>query len=285
MFLAIGVGIFTTVLMFVTVTPGIWAKMVMGALGASVVLFSVRALAKKKNGLYLLIAVLMTFSDVSLYLSLTAEQSHQVASENDPELKRLQRATDEARGDLSELIAQQDEANSRATLDALALQIAEARSDLRAAKDAEANYNPNHETAVNASELFMAIPTAITSGSLGRWMTLVFASLVAIILQLTIVATVTATVRSVKRGEATAKPKSKGKTKTKKVTTTDPPATEAEIDQFVSDAFRLGQDGIVAHPSVVARETGMSATRAKILFTKALDAGKIKPREQKEGTA
>jgi hypothetical protein len=96
MFLAIGVEVFTVILMFVTVTPDPWSKIVMGTLGAAIVLFSVRALAKRKRGLWWLIAIVIVFSDISLLLSLTDSQIHQVSAQDDPALKRLQKATDDA---------------------------------------------------------------------------------------------------------------------------------------------------------------------------------------------
>lgn len=194
MFAAIIVSLGTVTLTFVIITPDILIyRVIMGTMGAILVLFSPRALAKRKFGLWRWIAVLIIFAEVSTVLTMTDTQSHDATGpvKTDTVLEHLQGATKKAQDNLTKLIDQQATAQTRATLDALADQIKTATELLRQATDRETRYVPAGSTSVGGIDplkLFMAIPVAIVGTSdmapmdrFSRWMTLIFALIVAIV--------------------------------------------------------------------------------------------------------
>lgn len=201
---AIIVSLGITVLGFVAITPDILAfRIVMGSMGGILVLFSPRALAKKKFSLWIWIAALIVFFEVSTVLTMTATQSTEsITHRVDPIQIQLHQATVDAQRNLTDIIAQQKEANNRTTLDALAKQFDLLTSIYNQAAERESRYVSKGSTervGIDPNKLFMAIPTAIMSLSLARWMTLVFSLIVAIVFQAVIKATVTATIKSIKR--------------------------------------------------------------------------------------
>lgn len=205
------VGIATTVYLAINIMPDVWSKAVMAIFCGALPLISARFLIKKRMAFFWMTVCLIVFSDVSMVLSLTETQSHALVTaksdETPPALKRLQDATDKAQATLDDLLAQQAAAKNRVTLDNLNEQIKGdngAQKALAAAKAAEAAWkDPSAAIAdrVNSHDVFMAIPTALASLDLSRYMTIVFALLVAVVYQGTLIASVKATIKAVKRGE------------------------------------------------------------------------------------
>lgn len=206
LWLTVAVGIATTAFLSVSITPDLWSKIVMGIFGGGLPLISVRFLIKRRMAFFWMTASLIVFSDVSMVLSLTASQSSEFtvkSGDTDPALKRLQAATDDAQKGLDELIAQQREAQTKSFLDNLAIQIATATDSRDKARATEQAWKPTESrSTVDSHAVFMAIPTALVSWDLSRWMTLVFAFLVATVYQGTVMSTVAATVRSIRKAEA-----------------------------------------------------------------------------------
>lgn len=202
----VAVGIATTAYLSVSITPDLWSKIVMGIFGGGLPLISVRFLIKQKMVFFWMTACLIVFSDVSMVLSLTASQSSaftQTTKTADPALKRLQEATNDAEAVLSELLAQQREAHTKAFLDNLAAQIQTATDSRDKARATEQAWKPAESRGtVDSHAVFMAIPTAVVSGDLSRWMTLVFALMVATVYQGTVISTTAATVRHILKAEA-----------------------------------------------------------------------------------
>lgn len=211
MYAAVLVGIATTSYLSVSITPDLWSKIVMGIFGGGLPLISVRFLIKKKVRFFWMTVCLIVFCDVSMVLSLTASQAHdaKVQASGDDQtpapLKRLQNATDDTQKGLDELLVQQKEAQTKAFLENLKEQIRTATASRDAAQAREAAWVPvakADEIKVSSADVFMAIPAALFSLNLSRYMTLVFALLVAIVYQGTVIATVNATVKQVRRDEA-----------------------------------------------------------------------------------
>lgn len=205
MFAAIIVSLGTVTLMFVVITPDVFGyRVVMGSMGFILVLFSPRALAKRKFKLWVWIASLIVFSEVSTVLTMTDSQSQDANTTVvviDPVLKHLQDNTKTAQDNLTNIIDQQAKAQNRVTLDSLASQFTLLTSIYNNALAMENAYHGTGKAAsggIDPKKLFMAIPTAIFSGDLSRYMTLIFSLIVAVVFQLVIRATVTDTVKHIK---------------------------------------------------------------------------------------
>jgi len=240
MYAAIVVSLGTITLMFVVITPDILIyRIVMGAMGAILVLFSPRALAKNKIGLWKWIACLIVFAEVSTVLTMTDTQSHESKTETaitvDPVLQSLQNSTKTAQDNLTKNIDQQAAANNRITIDGLVEQFGTLTAIYNAAVARESAYRPagTSQGGIDPNKLFMAIPTAIFSLELARYMTLAFSLIVAILFQLVIKSTVTATVKQIKREgteKAPGKKKSPRKQRKPKIESAEPkPITEEDF--------------------------------------------------------
>lgn len=208
------VGIATTSYLSASIATELWSQIVMGILGGGLPLISVRFLIKRKLRFFWLTVGLIVFADTSFILSQTAGQAVQVVAQTSnvtapPALTRLQKASDDAQGSLDELLRQQAEAKTRGTLDNLDGQIQAATISRDDARRFEREWKPETTVSarVNSNDVFMAIPAAISSGVLSRWMTLIFAALVAFVYQGTVIATVGAVVKQAKRESAEGKPK------------------------------------------------------------------------------
>lgn len=237
---AILISLGTVTLMFVVITPDILIyRIVMGTMGAILVLFSPRALAKNKIGLWKWIACLIVFAEVSTVLTMTDTQSHEAMTEAsvtvDPVLQSLQNSTKTAQDNLTKNIDQQAAANNRITIDGLVEQFGTLTAIYNAAVARESAYRPAGTTqgGIDPNKLFMAIPTAIFSLELARYMTLAFSLIVAILFQLVIKSTVTATVKQIKRDgaeKALGKKKPPRKPRKQKTEPTEPkPITEEDF--------------------------------------------------------
>ena len=223
------VGIATTSYLSVSITPDVWSKIIMGIFGGGLPLISVRFLIKKKMRLFWTTVCLIVFCDVSMVLSLTASQAHESIGTPSGEdqtpapLKRLQKSTDAAQKNLDTALEQQAIAKTRGTLDNLDEQIKAMTASRDEARKQEAAWTPTtRQDVVSSHDVFMAIPVALASLDLSRYMTLVFALLVAIVYQGTVFATVKATVRSMEKTPAVAKKARKRIRATKKAATATP---------------------------------------------------------------
>ena len=117
----------------------------MGSMGAILVLFSPRALAKRKFGIWRCIAALIVFAEVSTVLTMTDNQSTATTTETvavDPVLASLQVSTKTAQENLTKNIDQQAVANTRATIDGLVEQFKILTDIYNAAVDRESSYRP-----------------------------------------------------------------------------------------------------------------------------------------------
>jgi hypothetical protein len=217
MFAAILVSLGTVTLMFVVITPDLLIfRIIMGTMGAILVLFSPRALAKRKFGLWRWIAVLIVFAEVSTVLTMTDTQSQDSDSVGkiDPVLSHLQAATNTAQDNLTKFIDQQATATTTAFLTSLKEQIAVSTQVLQEAKRAETDYRPAGQVSgIDPNKLFMAIPSAIISLQLARYMTLAFSLIVAVIFQAVVFATVNATVKQIKRVDTEKAPRKRKRTR------------------------------------------------------------------------
>jgi hypothetical protein len=209
MIAAIIVSLGTITLMFVVITPDILIfQIVMGSMGAILVLFSPRALAKRKFGLWRWIACLIVFAEVSTVLTMTDTRSQEATTTEavtvDPVWKAYQDATKTAQDNLTDLIGQQHAATTKDFLETLKGQIAIATVIYQTAFAAQASYRSAGpaQVGIDPNKLFMAIPSAIASGQLARYMTLVFSIIVAIVFQAVIFATVTNTVKQIRRADS-----------------------------------------------------------------------------------
>ncbi len=230
LFATILVGIATTSYLCFNIAPEGWGGWVMAFFGGMIPLLSARFLIKGKKGFFRLTAAVIIFADVSMVLSLTAGQAHvaevsAVADKATPqELKRLQDASDKAQSTLDQLIVQQRDAKTVAFVQILDGQIVDARADRDKAQAEERAWKPVESAAVkvNSHDVFMAVPTAVMSLDLSRWMTLAFAFIVAFIYQGTVVATVAATVKRAKSEARVGAPKVKRRRKPKPVDSSSP---------------------------------------------------------------
>ena len=224
MYGAVLVGISTSAYLAFSIMPDIFSKVIFAVFCGGLPLISVRFLIKRRMRFFWISVVLIVFSDVSMVLSLTASQAHEItvqASGDDQTpapLQRLQKATDAAQKGLDELVAQQSTAQTKAFLDILSEQIKTATTSRDEAQKREAEWIPavlESKGVVSSHDVFMAIPIALISLDLSRYMTLVFALLVAIVYQGTVINTVSATVRTIRREEAKPTPKKKHRARAK----------------------------------------------------------------------
>ena len=230
------IGICTTSYLSASITPDLWSQVVMGIFGGGLPLISVRFLIKKKFRFFWMTVGLIVFSDVSMVLSLTEGQSRayvaESSTETPKELTRLQDATNAAQTTLDGLTTQYGQAQKRDTLAELDKQIGSARDDLRTAQNAERSWKPVATgLKINSHSVFMAIPTAITSNDLSRWMTLVFALFIAVVYQGTVISTTQATIKNVKRSEGKIVRHRRKRGPNKPKTAEPIPATEEDFRQ------------------------------------------------------
>lgn len=237
------IGIATTFYLFASITPELWSQIVMGVLGGGLPLLSVRFRVKKKVRFFWLTVSLIVFCDVSMLLSLTASQSHGVeaAVQDDgkvpPALARLQKDADDAQATVKELLRQQDQAKTVEFVQILQPQMAAAIASRDAAQRLAREWKPAESSTsarVNSRDVFMAIPDALFSLRLERYITMILGLLVAIVYQGTVIATVAATVKQAKRADSEgAKPKRKRQARKKaEAAPADLPATPAPAGPF-----------------------------------------------------
>lgn len=234
MAVAVLVGIGTTTLMFVSVSPDPWSATIMASLAVVLVLYSVRAIVKRRRAFWWLMASMIVFCDVSTFLTITEVKETAIVQTTDTTKTRLEAATDKAQGTLDNLLAQQQAANSKAHLDSLATQIERAQKALDSAKAEERAYRPSHETrGFDPTRLFMAIPNAVVSLRLDRIMTLIFALIIACALQAGILSATNATLKNVKRNErdqTRAAAKGKGRSRAKRAAAVRPEQPTEPVD-------------------------------------------------------
>lgn len=245
------VGIATTAYLGASITPDLWSQVVMGIFAGALPLISVRFLIKKKFRFFWLTVGLIVFSDVSMVLALTEGQAltvEAVVSSEDqtpPALKRLQNASDKAQKTLDDLVEQQRDAKARQTLDNIDGQITEARKALSEAQRFEREWKPvekSDEGRVSSRNVFMAIPRALISLELDRYLTTLYALIIAIVYQGTVIASAQATVKQVKAGELkTTGPKRR---KRRAKTATPPGETPPPEPESLAEVEETEQEGI-----------------------------------------
>lgn len=178
------------VISFVTTGPDLVSKLALGLLAVIVVLFSVRAYLKEKKALWLMLAFVATFYDVSFTMATTAAKTEAVEGE-DLELKRLTAQADEARETLKAREAGYNEIGSgyRSELAVRDQGIKDARAAVERAEAKREEYLKQKKTihdeteALTADRIYYAIPEAIKAG---RWIQLLITILVFFGLQWTI---------------------------------------------------------------------------------------------------
>lgn len=246
------IGIITTGFLGWSVSPELLSKIVLAVFAGGLPLISVRFLVKKKMGFFWMSVCIIVFSDVSMVLSLTEGQAVAVTSSTESGdqvptgLKRLQTATDDAKGRLEELLAQQRDAKTVAFVQVLTGQIEQARQDLKDAQAREEQWKPEDKAAsVSSHEVFMAIPKAVASGDLSRWMTLVYALLLAVIYQGTLKATTHAVVKNATRAEAKPAKSRKRNRPAKKAPKSPEPVAATEADFRQEPAASAGMTDVL----------------------------------------
>lgn len=229
------VAIGTTTLMAMNIAPNLWSGIVISSLVALLVLLSLEALTEKRLVFWWIMAAMIVFSDVSTFLTITESKTTELAVAVDPAQTRLQAATDKAQGVLDDLLRQQGAAQNRATLDAIASQIKGAQDRLERAQADERNYHAAEEgRGLDPRRLFSAIPNAVTSGSLDRWMTFIFAAIMACALQAGMFTATAATMKALKKNDrqAATKPKRRPRrTKAEMVAARAEEVLEAPLEQ------------------------------------------------------
>lgn len=176
--LAVVIDLVLNVVVFVTIAPDALTKVGMAGLAFLVVLFSVRGWIKggfSGKALWALFALVTAFSDVSFALYTTDVQTK---TAGDSELVRL---TDEATKEGAYLESLQSLQLEKGQ--GYAQQVKDAREALGKANEAVSSHVTVESVSLTASGVFSAIPDAV---SRGRWIELVFFSLIFVGLALTI---------------------------------------------------------------------------------------------------
>lgn len=153
-------------LALISLAPEIWSALAMVFLAFILATFLVTSILRRNKGLYVVLVVLIGFFDISVILTALDRQHNRMEHPGvDPRLERLQNQTVDAQTAYDALLAQQNAAGNRKTLDNLDGQIRFAQNSLEEAKRRESDYVSGGlmALAVDPRVLAMAIPNALTN--------------------------------------------------------------------------------------------------------------------------
>jgi hypothetical protein len=187
---AIVIDLVLNIVVFYTIAPDGVTRVGMISLAFVVVLFGLRSWMKGWKTLWAMFALITAFSDLSFALAVTDNQSATVYDPlKDRELLRLQRKVQDDSNYLQELRAKQVEqgAGYKAQVEAAVEQSNKSAGELSVYTLRRASEPRNSEMGISSSKVFTAIPTAVLSSDVARWLALVFFTLIFVGLQLTIV--------------------------------------------------------------------------------------------------
>lgn len=151
-------------LALISLAPEIWSALAMVFLAFILATFLVTSILRRNKGLYVVLVVLIGFFDISVILTALDRQHNRMEHPGvDTRLERLQNQTADAQTAYDALLAQQNAAGNRKTLDNLDGQIRFAQNSLEEAKLREASYVDGGlmALAVDPRVLAMAIPSAL----------------------------------------------------------------------------------------------------------------------------